>query len=149
MDVLGILDGVESHAAASGWFERVNGHEPKSAPTTGGLTCAVWIDSITPVLSSGLGSTSGRLTVMVRLYSPLSEPEDAVDRNLMAALSDLFSAYCGDFTLGGLIRAVDIRGAHGAPLAARAGYLEQDSATFRVFTLTVPLIVNDLWEEAP
>ncbi|MFD6619983.1 hypothetical protein ACFWFB_32600, partial [Streptomyces albidoflavus] len=61
MDVLGILDGVESHAAASGWFERVNGHEPKSAPTTGGLTAAVWIDSIAPVLSSGLASTTGRL----------------------------------------------------------------------------------------
>ncbi|MFI0236326.1 hypothetical protein [Streptomyces sp. NPDC016845] len=149
MDVLGILDGVESHAAASGYFERVNGHEPKSAPTTGGLTAAVWIDSITPVLSSGLASTTGRLLVMVRLYSPLSDPEDAVDRDLMAATSALIGAYCGDFTLGGLVRQVDIRGAHGAALTARAGYLEQDSAVFRVFTISVPLIVNDLWEEAP
>ncbi|MEV3857727.1 hypothetical protein AB0J38_25805 [Streptomyces sp. NPDC050095] len=149
MDVLGILDGVESHAAASGWFEKVNGHEPKSAPTTGGLTAAVWMDSVSPVLSSGLSSTSGRVLVMVRLYSLLSDPEDAVDRNLTAATSDLIGAYCGDFTLGGLIRAVDVRGAHGAALSARAGYLEQDSATFRVFTISVPLIVNDLWEEAP
>ncbi|MFE4716859.1 hypothetical protein ACFRLW_10460 [Streptomyces sp. NPDC056728] len=149
MDVLGILDAVESHAAASGYFERVNGHEPKSAPTTGGLTAAVWIDSIAPVPTSGLSSTSGRLLVMVRLYSPLSEPEDAVDRDLMSAVSALFAAYCGHFTLGGLVRQVDVRGAHGAGLSARAGYLEQDSATFRVFTLTVPLIVNDLWEEAP
>lgn len=149
MDVLGILDGVESHAAQSGWFERVNGHEPKSAPTTGGLTAAVWIDSIAPVLSSGLSSTTGRLLVMVRLYSPLSDPEDAVDRTLMAAVSALFGAYCGDFTLGGLVRQVDVRGAHGVALSARAGYLEQDSAVFRVFTISVPLIVNDLWEEAP
>jgi len=61
----------------------------------------------------------------------------------------MFGAYCGDFTLGGLVRQVDIRGAHGAGLSARAGYLEQDSAVFRVFTISVPLIVNDLWKEAP
>jgi hypothetical protein len=149
MDVLGILDGVESHANASGWFERVNGSEPKSAPTTGGLTAAAWVDSVTPVNSSGLASTTARVLVMVRLYSPLSEPEDAIDRNLMAAMSDLYAAYCGDFTLGGKVRQIDIRGAHGVALSARAGYLEQDSATFRVFTISVPLIVNDLWEEAP
>ncbi len=86
---------------------------------------------------------------MVRLYSPLSEPEDAVDRDLTAATVNLVGAYCGDFTLGGLIKNIDVRGAHGVALSARAGYLEQDSAVFRVFTISVPLIVNDLWEEAP
>ncbi|MFD8866012.1 hypothetical protein ACFV1F_16830 [Streptomyces sp. NPDC059590] len=147
LNILGILDAVVSHAMASGWFEQVNQHEPKNAPGLG-LTAAVWVDRVDTVRSSGLDSTSVRLLLNVRLYtSAEQEPADAIDPNLMTALDALMRAYVGDFTLGGLVREVDVRGTHGIGLEARAGYLQQDAALLRVMTIALPVIVNDLWDE--
>jgi hypothetical protein len=149
LDITTILDAVESHALASGYFQTVNGHEPKSAPGTG-LTAAVWVEQIGPARGgSGLNSTSARLALYVRLYTPmLQEPADAIDPNLMTALDALMAAYSGDFTLDGLVREVDLLGIHGDPLSARAGYLTTSGAEYRVMTITLPLIVSDLWEQA-
>jgi hypothetical protein len=147
VDIAGILNQVVSHAMASGLFERVNAHEPKSAPGNG-LSAAVWVDTIGPVRSSGLAATSGRLALMVRVYtSMLAEPADAVDPNLVAAVDALLAAYSADFDLGGTVRCVDLLGQAGEPLSARAGYLQQDNRLYRVMTITLPLIVNDLWTQ--
>ncbi|MGV9803925.1 hypothetical protein ACWDTP_38420 [Mycobacterium sp. NPDC003449] len=147
LDILGILDAVVSHALASGYFEQVNQHEPKNAPGLG-LTAAVWADRVDTVRSSGLDSTSVRLLFNVRLYtSAEGEPADAIDPNLMTALDALMRAYVGDFTLGGLVREVDVRGIHGIGLEARAGYLQHDAALLRVMTIALPVVVNDLWDE--
>lgn len=147
--ITSILDAVVSHALASGRFDAVNGHEPKSLPAAG-LTAAVWADRITPVRSSGLTSTSVLLVLNVRLYaSAVQEPADAIDPGLIDAVDTLCAAYVGDYELGGLVRQVDVRGQHGQPLDVRAGYLSQDGALLRVMTIALPLIVNDLWEEAP
>lgn len=145
-----ILDAVQSHAARSGLFDRaVGGHEPVNPPGNG-LSCAVWVDSVEPVRSSGLASTSARLLTNVRLYLPATtEPLDDIDPVLTAAVDTLFVAYIGDFTLDGLVRAVDVFGQHGTPLRARAGYLEQAGVVFRVYTIDLPLICNDLWDQAP
>lgn len=149
LDIRTILNAVESHALASGFFQAVNGHEPKSAPQNG-LTCAVWVEQIGPARGgSGLASTSTRLALFVRIYTPmLSEPEDAIDPDMMTALDALLAAYSGDFELGGLIRQVDLLGAYGDPLSARAGYLTTSGAEYRVMTITLPLVVNDLWSQA-
>jgi hypothetical protein len=148
VDTAGILDQIVSHALSSGWFERVNQHEPKSAPGNG-LSCAVWLESIGPPRSgSGLSSTSGRLVFSVRLYtSMLADPADAIDPLLMSACDALLTAYSGDFELGATVRAIDLLGMSGDPLSARAGYLAQDNKLFRVLTITLPLIVNDLWAQ--
>jgi hypothetical protein len=147
LNITGILDAVVSHAMASGHFEQVNGHEPQNAPSHG-LTAAVWADTVQPVRSSGLDSTTVLLTFNVRIYtSTQSEPADAIDPNLLAAVDDLCAAYIGDFTLGGLIRSVDVFGTHSQPLLVRAGYVQQSGAIFRVMTITLPVIVNDLWEQ--
>ncbi|MFI9235769.1 hypothetical protein [Streptomyces sp. NPDC053079] len=147
LDINGIVDSVISHAMASGYFERVNGHEPQNAPGNG-LTAAVWVDGITPVRTSGLGTASARLIFNVRLYTPMvQEPADAIDPNLTAATDALMRAYIGDFQLGGTVRQVDVLGQHGAALEARAGYIQQDGALLRVITITLPVIVNDLWDE--
>ena len=37
----------------------------------------------------------------------------------------------------------------GVALRARAGYLPLDGNTYRVLTITLPLIVDDVWDEAP
>lgn len=149
LDITGLLDAAVSHALASGRFEQVNGHEPKSAPTTGGLTAAVWAQDVSPLRgASGLASTTVRLELAVRLYSSLTqEPADAIDPELIAALDDLMATYSADFTFGGLVKQVDLLGAHGTPLRAQAGYLRQDSTEYRVMTITLPLIVSDLWDQ--
>jgi hypothetical protein len=148
LDIRTILSAVESHALASGFFADVNGHEPKSPPTSG-ITCAVWVEQIGPARGgSGLDSTSSRLALYVRLYSSLvQQPADAIDPDLMDALDWLMAAYSGDFQLGGLVRHVDLLGTYGDPLSARAGYLAESGAEYRVMTIILPLIVNDLWDQ--
>lgn len=143
-----ILDAAVSHAASLGVFERVNGAEPASAPGNG-LTAAVWVDSIGPVPSgSGLSSTTARLVLNVRLYtSMLQEPADAIDPNMLDALDVLMGAYSGDFTLRGLVRNVDLLGQAGAAMSAQAGYIQQDGVVYRVYTLILPILVNDLWDQ--
>jgi hypothetical protein len=146
LDIDSIIDAVASHAAATGWFDNVNGHEPKNAPPTG-MTGAVWVDAVRPA-SSGLASSSALLVLNVRMYtSMLQEPQDRIDPVMVRALSDLYARYAGDFTLGGLVRQVDLRGADGIPLQAKAGYINQDQRMYRVITITLPVVVNDAWDE--
>ncbi len=46
----------------------------------------------------------------MRLYTPMvQEPEDAIDPNLMTALDALMAAYSADFTLGEIVREVDLQ----------------------------------------
>lgn len=147
--IASILDGVISYTAASGWFDRVQGHEVVNAPGYG-LTAAVWLQQIDPIaLGSGLNSTSGRLVLQQRLYqNALSEPRDAIDPNLIQATDALMAAYSGDFDLGGTIRNVDLLGHHGISLSGNAGYLDISGKMFRIFDITIPLIVSDLWTQA-
>ncbi|HKN43501.1 MAG TPA: hypothetical protein VJW23_06225, partial [Propionibacteriaceae bacterium] len=86
LDIDTILDGIVSHALASGWFERVNQHEPKNAPGNG-LTVAVWIQSIDPMpRASGLTSSTVRVELTERIYSNmLQEPPDMIDPNVVKA----------------------------------------------------------------
>lgn len=148
LDTAGIVDAVASLAAASGYFERVNQHEPKSAPTNG-LSAAVWVMSIAPARGqSGLAETSALLVLSVRVYMSFKQqPEDAIDPAAMDAVDALMSAYSGDFDLGGMIRNVDLLGLCGVPMNALSGYVTQDSKIFRVMTITLPLVINDVWEQ--
>lgn len=149
MNITSILDGLVSHALASGWFMRVNQHEPKSAPIGTGLTAAIWVQRISPVVGSGLATTSGRLEFTERIYqNMLSEPQDSIDPTVISAVDVLMTAYSGDFELNGLVRNVDLIGTYGPPLSAQAGYLNQSGVMFRVMDITLPLIVNDLWTQA-
>lgn len=149
LDIVAILNRVQDHALASGWFTAVNGEEPKSPPDTAGLTAAVWVQDIGPARGgSGLVSTSIRLGLMVRLYAGLfTEPGDAIDPNLTAALDALMRSYSGDFSLDGTVREVDLLGQFGDPLGAKAGYMVQSGTEYRVMDITLPLIVDDLWDQ--
>lgn len=146
--VRALFDQVLSHAMKLGVFERVNGHEPKNAPG-GGLSCSVWVDSVDPLpAASGLNATSGRLAFHVRVMSSmLAEPQDGIDPEILSAVCTLMAEYSGNFTLGGTVREIDLLGAHGIPLSAQAGYLEQDRKFFRVMVITLPVIINDLWTQ--
>jgi hypothetical protein len=143
--VTALFAAVTSHAAETGLFEQVTAHEPKSAPQ-GGLSCAIWVASIEPVLSSGLDQTSGKVVFNVRVYSSmLAEPQDGIDPDILAAVCTLLAEYSGAFTLGGSVREVDLLGESGDSLSAKAGYLSHDSRLFRVMDIVLPVIINDLF----
>ncbi|GAA4226104.1 hypothetical protein GCM10022254_09960 [Actinomadura meridiana] len=146
----GIFNALISHAEASGLFETVNGHEPKSSPGKG-ITAAIWVARVDPARgSSGLASTAVRLTYTVRIFSDmLQEPQDGIDPAVLAAVDALMNAYSGDFTLGGLIRNVDLLGQTGAPLFAQSGYLNVSGRMFRIMDVSVPMVVSDVWEQVP
>lgn len=150
MDVSTIVAAAESHLLASGWFDAVNRHEPKRNPGKG-ITAAVWLMEVVPVAArSGLNATTGRVELRVRLYLPmLREPLDSIDPDALAVVDALMQAYSSDFTLGGTVSHVDLLGETGTPLQARSGYLRQDNVLYRIIDVWLPLVVNDLWEQAP
>lgn len=149
LDINAILDAMVSHAMSTGYFQQVNEHESKQSAFEG-LTCEIWVEQVDPVKTSGLAITSIRIQFQVRIYNgTMTEPYDNVDSGLVAALDALMREYVGDFTLGGLIRHVDVFGAHGNRVMARTGFVNHDGKEFRVFSVNVPLIVDDLWDQAP
>ena len=149
LDPVAIFHAAETAAMTSGLFERVNGHEPKSPPGQG-LTAAVWVDRLGPVPArSGLASTSARVLLTARIYTSMTaEPQDAIDPRVLGAAHHLIRAWSGDFDLAlGADYEVDLLGAHGVPLEARAGYVQVGTVLNRVYTVTVPLIINDAWDQ--
>lgn len=143
-----LVDALASHAMTTGYFDRVNQHEPKNKPGRG-LTCAMWIDRIEPQDGqSSLVATTARVTFNVRVYTNmLQNPQDSIDPNVMIATDALFEAYSNDFTLGGQIEYVDLMGIGGKPLYGQSGYINIDNMVYRVFTITVPCIVEDAWPQ--
>jgi len=144
--VLTIFDKVVSYALATGLFDAVNQHEPKSAPGNG-ITCAVWVQVIRPV-RSGLAATSGVLILEARIYTSfVQQPFDMIDPNITAATASIMMALTGDFNFGGdaNVRNLDLLGSTGTPLSAQAGYVEIDRRMYRVMTITIPVIVNDMF----
>lgn len=145
----GLFAALSSHAQTLGVFDRVNEHEPMNAPGNG-LTCAFWFVRLGPFQpGSGLASTSGLVVFTARIYKPNQLPQGAEDAAVMGAADLLLAAYSGDFELGGLVRDVDLLGQSGQPLSAAAGWLPFGDTTFRTVDVTIPLIVNDLWTQAP
>lgn len=148
LDIQGTFDAITSHAKKLGVFKRVNGHEPKNAPGLG-VTAAVWVARIFPVPgASGLASTTGCLVFTVQLYTSMTtEPQDGIDPAIVHATDLLLAEYSGDFELGGKVRNVDLLGQSGVALSAQAGYLDIDKKIFRSMEITLPLIINDLWDQ--
>lgn len=147
LDLAAIRAAVESHALATGHLERSAGHEPENGPGQG-VTAAVWVDDLFHVKRrSGLNVTSTCLLMQIRLQTPVGG--DEVDPLLLAAADALMRAYSGDFELGGEVAAVDLLGmAEGSPgLRGKAGYLQQDDTMYRVFVITLPLLVDNLWNQ--
>ena len=143
-----IRDAVVSHALSVGLFDQVNQHAPTNPPGSG-LSCAITGDRISSIRSSGLASLSARLVLNVQIfYSMQAEPADDIDAVVLGAVDGLFTAYCGDFSLGGLVRKVDLIGADGEGLGAVLGYVTVDGVEYRVATITLPLVINDVWTEA-
>lgn len=144
-----IVDRLASHALATGWFARVNTHEPKSKPGRD-ITCAVWVDRIEPARGrAGLNVTSARVVMNVRIYTNmLTQPTDMIDPDVMNATNELFLAYTGNFNLGHDGWWIDCLGAtQGHPLFSQSGYINIDNMVYRVITITVPVIIENAWPQ--
>lgn len=157
LDVQGLTAAVCGAAQRIGHLDTVEDHEPREAPNTA-MHAAFWFLGMRPARVSGLASVAMCVTLMGRLYIPAgtgtSQPYGEIDQDLTRATDRLMAAFVGDFTLGGLVRNVDIFGAHSPGLAADYGYADIGGgpggvAKFRIVTFTLPLIVNDLYEEVP
>jgi hypothetical protein len=141
-----ILDKVVSHALALGTFAKVNTHEYKAAPGKG-LFCEIWAETIAPA-RSGLDVTSAVLTLNIRIRSDMiAEPQDGIDPAILDAVDELMDAYTGDFQLGGTSRNIDLLAGSTPGLRADAGYLDHGGKLFRIVTITMPIIINDVWNQ--
>lgn len=140
---------VNSVVQRTGYFDASFGHEPKSAPEVE-LACATYLQSLRPVaLVSGLAATSARMEITASIYTPFkSMPEDLIDLNVAKAAAAIITAFSGDFDLAGLVRNIDLLGAHGEPLGARAGYQSMDRTVYRIMDITIPLIISDAFPQA-
>lgn len=146
-----IFDAVVSDWQATGFFNRVNKHQPRKKPNTK-LEAAIWLQSIEPVGNiSGLASSSGVLVFIGRMYyNTGAHQEDMIDPLMMRAASSIMRRYHDDFdfdldSIG--VRNIDLLGMTGRKLRADAGYMEQDHAQFRIYDITIPVIVNDIWRQ--
>lgn len=148
MQLKAIVAKVTSVVQALGVFETVNGGALNHVPGAG-LRASVWPGRITsPPGSSGLASTSIVLPMLVRIYGRVNSfPVDEIDEDMLDAADKVCDAYIGSFTLGATVRGIDIRGRFGQPMTIEPGYLDVQEGTCRVMTLTLPLIINDAWEE--
>lgn len=148
-EIKNLYKAMVDEALATGLFKTVNMHEPKNAPSSD-LHCAIYASYIGPCPGqSGLAITTGLLRFNARIYkSFITKPEDDIDPAITWATLELMNKFSNDFTLGGIVREVDLLGQSGSKLEAVAGYLTIDNKLYRVMTLNVPIIVNDLWVEA-
>lgn len=145
-----IFDAVVSEIQRSGYFSRVNKYEPKRKPA-GGLTAAVWVQSISPVPAvSGLATTAAVLVFIIRIFSNmLKEPQDEIEPRMLKATANIMRRFHDnyDFDLPDIIRNVDLLGASGAALGAIAGYIDQDHTHFRIYDIQLPVIVHDAFPQ--
>lgn len=146
-----IFSVIGSTAMATGLFDSVIGHEPKSAPPLGQMAhYAYWLGPIRTIQSSGLASVSVRLEVIGRVYiNAFQEPADDIETDACNYVDKLMELYCGDFELGGNARMIDIFGSEGDPLLLTPGYIEQDKKQFRIVDVMIPILINDAWTESP
>lgn len=149
-----IEDAIVSHALSLGVADTVTAYAPDQIPISG---VHIWVEftGIGPARrTSGLASTSSVLVYAVTVVAPLEADPGLASRQVLRAADQLMRAYISDFTLGGLVRAVDVRGSDpggggGDGLSARAGYPSVNGVLMRAVTINLPLIVNDLWDETP
>jgi hypothetical protein len=139
----------ESFIRELGVVETVNGGDIRHMAGRG-LHAAWFFTALDPVpAASGLASVTVRLAYTIRLYGNVqTEPSDALDPAMLKAVDTICNAFVRQFTLGGLVRNVDVKGAHGEPMRARSGYVPlQGEQECRVVDIVMPLICNDVWIE--
>lgn len=144
-----IMSALVTIAKKSGLFANVNEFEPRGQPANG-LTLALISGPLTPASSSGLNGLSLRWQIDGQIYLPMHiEPPKDIDFKLMNAAGLYLEDLCGQFTLGGLVRCVDVLGSDGERLSATPGYIDHNDKLYRVAQLMIPLVLNQKWTLTP
>lgn len=143
-----IIAEIQAYALQLGIFDDVNAHGPLNPPGPG-TTGALWVGRIRPVRkASGLNGVAVLFVMVMRIYVTASaEPLDSLDVVLANATNSTMKALAGGFTLQGLVRNIDLFGDNGVPFDAPFGYADLQGQNYRCSTITIPCVVNDVWEE--
>jgi hypothetical protein len=144
-----LADAIISMCKQLGVFSTVLFHEPRNPPSSM-PAAAIWWRDLIPAQSSGLASVSGTVTFTIRIFQSAmgTIPQNKIDPALMKNAALILQALSGGFTLGGTVREVDLLGAEGTALSVKSGYLPHGDVLLRVADITVPVVINDLWQEA-
>lgn len=152
VDYVALRDAVMTIAASTGQFLSVGAHEPTNAPTDAniGFTAHVIYNGTSPILSSGLASSSVRVEWIVRIMiNAFADPRDLVDISLAGAADALVQAIMLNYDLDVPgVRCIDVRGMDGEPVRIMPGYLDISGTKFRIADVYVPILINDAWDEA-
>ena len=140
-----LFSALESHAKSLDVFRRVNLHEPENAPGEG-ISCSILLGPLAADgNASGLGTVSGTITWLIMIWSSMMQkPLDGIDPAVLTAESTLLNEYSGNFTLGGLVRNIDLLHLRSDPV-----YVEQEGKQFRVRQISLPMVIDDLWTVSP
>lgn len=143
-----LIDGVSSVILGTGVVDTVNAGDVMSLPGNG-LHAAVYMGYFEAAgKESGLASVSLRVNLLVRIHGPVhAEPTDEIDPGLLRALAVIGKAYLAGFSLDGLVRAIDVFGSNGQRMTGQFGYLDVQEGTRRVLTITLPVVVDKVWEQ--
>lgn len=146
LDVDGITSGLESFVRQLAVVKSVNGGDIRHMVGPG-LHAAIYYVRHQPVAAaSGLAAVTVRLEENIRLYGNVQvEPSDSLDPSMIKAVDAICNALATKFTLQGVVRNVDLLGAHGKGLEGQSGYLPVQDGLCRIVDITVPLICNDVW----
>lgn len=145
VDTKAIMSKLATIGQKSGLFVKVSKYEPRGQPGSK-VTLSLISGPMAPIKSSGLNNASLRWQIDGRVYMPMNyEPAEDLDVILTAAAAKYLEALCGEFTLGGLIRCIDVFGSDGPGLSATPGYIQQGEKLYRVITLEIPLLINQQW----
>lgn len=134
---------VQSAAQGLGLLQKVDTHEPENAPGVR-LYCSITLGQLkAEAAASGLASVSGSITLNVSIWSwSMQRPLNDVDPEVLATMCALINELAGEFTLGGTVRNIDL-----FSLVASPGWIDFEGKQFRVMTLPVPIVINDMFAE--
>lgn len=153
--VVSRLEALLTVAQETGLFTQAKIGESKSAPSNEGLSLDVFGMTMTPLAeNSGLVAASARVEFQLRIMKDMmTQPQDSIDFDVLAAADELINAFAGGYTLDGEVFAVDVLGAYGESLRAAAGYITIGGAsgqggggrTFRTMDVFVPIVIDNCW----
>jgi hypothetical protein len=144
-----IMSKLVSIAQQSGRFAAVAGYEPRGQPSNG-VTLALISGPLTPIQSGGMTGVCLRWQIDGQVFLPLHmEPAKELDPRITKAAAGYLEDLCGQFTLGGLVRCIDVFGSDGEALSATPGYIDHNDKKYRVMQLMIPLLINERWTLTP
>lgn len=159
IDFEGLSFALQSFAQRSGYFDQVNGHDSDNPPGHG-LICDTFLGRITTCPGGGLSTTNALVELMMIFkMAATAEPTDAdyLDPHMVKALNAVWAEIFGDFDLStgvaggvapGTIKCVDLERSVSAGPTSQPGWAKTGRGEVRTMTISIPVIVNDAWDQA-